>query len=303
MPIVSVNAESDVFNPSALLSLYTIDTRFVSVTGSLYRFHAGVNGLYKELVFNGITYTPFPIELSNKDINGQGSLPRPRLRGSNINGFLSQFLRTQGDMVGGKLTITRVYARFIDAVNFANDTNPFGTPDPTAAYEDDIWFIGRKVTENPEFVEFEMNTPFELENVQLPRGKMLATICPLIYRDGETCGYSGPPITDRYGKSFTDAAPSGYGYTLNARGAWAAGNTYAVGDWVIIISEGDLTFGDVLVYVCSTAATTGSFNNPQFNSTNWVADGCLHNLLGCDTHFDSPLPFGGKPGISRASYI
>jgi hypothetical protein len=50
------------------------------------------------------------------------------------------------------------------------------------------------------------------------------------------------------------------------------------------------------------AGTVGAANNPQFNAVNWIADACTQNLFGCDAHFDSPLPIGSFPGVSRASY-
>lgn len=300
--LASTNAESLLFAPTSLLDLYELDSRFISAGGQLYRFHAGVNGLYQAVIFNGYSYTPFPIEINGFEIDGSGGIPRPKLRASNINGFMSQFLLTQGDLVGARLTRVRVYARFIDAANFPNGVNPWGTPDPSAAYEPEVYYVNRKVTENPDYVELECVTPFELDNVQLPNRPLLSTICSFRYRDPETCGYAGVPVQDRFGKSFTTAAPTGYGYTLSAKGAWSAATTYQVGDWVTVLSENDFTFGQTLVYVCAAANTTGAANNPQFNPTNWIADACPHNIFGCDAHFDSPLPFGGAPGTARSNY-
>lgn len=303
MALAKVNAESALFAPTSLLSLYALDSRYISVNGALDLFHAGVNGLYRPVVFNGITYDPFPIDVEGFDIDGGGGIPRPRLRGSNVNGVLSRFLLTRGDLVGAKLTRIRVYARFLDDANWERG-NPYGTPDPTAAYEPDIYYVNRLVGENPEEVVMELSTPFELDGVQLPRRPILSTLCPFRYRDPETCGYTGDPVSDRFGKLFTAAVvDGGYGYTLNARGPWSAGATYQIGDWVTIVSENDFSYGDTLVYVCGAADTTGSFNNPQFNPTRWVADACPHNPLGCDAHFDKPLPFGGFPGTARSSYI
>lgn len=305
MPISStVYAESYAFAPTTLISLYELDSRFVSNNGSLYRFHAGVNGVYKPIVFNGLEYTPFPIEVVDRAIEGSGGLPRPKLRASNINGFISQMLLSQGDLTGAKFIIRRVFARFIDAVNWPENANPYGTPDPTAAYDDEIYYVNRKVTENPEMVELELATPLELDNVVLPNRPLLATLCSFRYRDAETCGYSGEPVMDRFGKKFTVAAPDGYGYTLSSQGAWNSGSTYQIGDWVTILSENDFTYGQILVYVCSKANTTGNINNPQFNPTNWIADACPRSILGCKGHFPTgPLPFGGAPGIARAPYI
>jgi phage-related protein len=45
MPSQVVNATADSFNPSSLLELYELDSRYISVNGSLMFFHAGVNGL------------------------------------------------------------------------------------------------------------------------------------------------------------------------------------------------------------------------------------------------------------------
>lgn len=238
-------------------------------------------------------------------VDGKGGAVRPKLTASNIHGFMSALLLQQGDLVGARFTRRRVFARFVDAVNFANGVNPFGTPDPTAAYDDETFFVSRKVSENPDLVQLETTSPFELDNVNLPRRPLLATVCAFIYRDQETCGYKGPPVTDKWGKSFTAAVvDGGYGYTLSDKGLWSDAVNYQVGDYVTIVSQGDLTFGDLNVYVCGMANTTGAINNPQFNQTNWVADACAHNLLGCLQHFPAPqqLKLGAFPGTSRASY-
>lgn len=305
MSLQVTNATSYTFNPSALLSLYVLDTRYVSPVGERFLFHAGVNGLYQSVIFNGETYTAFPIEVTDWSLDGKGSPPRPKLTVSNVNGFVSQLLLQQGDIVGARFTRRRVFARFIDGANFAGGVNPFGTPDPAAAYEDEVYFVNRKVREDQVTVEFETVSPFELDNVQLPSRVVLATVCTFVYRDGETCGYKGPPVTDRFGKLFTAAVvDGGYGFTLSDKGIWSAAVTYQIGDYVTIVSQGDFTFGNVLVYVCSAANTTGAGNNPQFNQTNWVADACAHNILGCKQHFPTgPLPIGSYPGVSRASYV
>jgi lambda family phage minor tail protein L len=302
MAIEAVQAVSFAFAPSALLSLYELDSRYISANGALYRWHAGVNGNYRPIIFNGLEYDAFPIEVTDMAIEGSGGLPRPKLKASNVEGFISQFLLTQDGLVGAKFIRRRVYARFIDNANWTLG-NPYGTPDPTAAYEDEIFYVNRLIEENPENVQIELVTPFELDNVKLPNRLMLATICSFKYREAESCGYSGVPLSDRFGKLFTTAAPDGYGYTLTAKGAWSAATTYQVGDWVTITSQNDFTYGETLVYVCSMANTVGSSNNPQFNAERWIADACPRSILGCKTHYPTgALPFGGFPGMARAPY-
>jgi len=300
-----VNAEATLGNPSALISLYELDARYISAAGQQFFFHPGVNGLLQPVTYNGITYTPYPVEITQMEMPGNGSLPRPKVRAANINGFLSQFLLTEGDLVGAKFIRRRVYARFLDNSNFPNNVNPFGTPDPTAAYDDEIFYINRKVTENQELVEFECVTPLELDNVQIPYRKVLGTVCPFRFRDAETCGYTSfNAVCDRFGKTFSGAGTSGYGFTgMVYTGAWNSGVNYGSGTVVSIVSQNDFTYGQTFVYVCRVDNTSGISNNPQFNTTNWIPDACPHNLLGCGLHYpNGQLPAGFFPAVARLAY-
>ena len=48
-------------------------------------------------------------------------------------------------------------------------TNPFGTPDPTAEFPQEIYFLDRKVTENRNVVTWEAQSALDLVNVKLPK--------------------------------------------------------------------------------------------------------------------------------------
>ena len=48
-------------------------------------------------------------------------------------------------------------------------TNPFGTPDPTAEFPQEIYFLDRKVTENRSVVTWEAQSALDLVNVKLPK--------------------------------------------------------------------------------------------------------------------------------------
>ena len=47
-------------------------------------------------------------------------------------------------------------------------TNPYGTPDPTAEFPQEIYFLDRKVTENRNLVTWEAQSALDLVNVKLP---------------------------------------------------------------------------------------------------------------------------------------
>jgi len=290
--------EQNKFDPSALISLYEIDAR--SLNGPLLRFHAGVNGKYESIIFDGIEYTAFPMEISDVETDGKGTLPRIKVTGSNVKGILSAFLINTNNLIGARFIRRRVFARFLDSANFPNGKNPFGTPDPTAAYADEIFYVNRKIQETAEVVQFECVTPLELDNVKLPNRLVFANLCPFKYRDSLTCGYSGPPITDRFSKSFTGV----YGFTLSNEGVWLNTGVYNQGQYVYRTSEIDQTYGQTFVFVCSRNGASGIDNDPLFDSSSWVMDACPHNLLGCKTHYPTgALQYGGFAGASRSKFV
>ena len=71
-------------------------------------------------------------------------------------------------------------ARFLDAVNFPGNSNPLGTPDPTAEFKREIYLVDRKATENREIVEFELAAPSDLAGVRLPKRQCTRELFPAI---------------------------------------------------------------------------------------------------------------------------
>jgi hypothetical protein len=81
-------------------------------------------------------------------------------------------------------------ARYIDGVNFPGGTNPLGTPDPTAEFPREIYYIDRKASENRDLIEFELAAAFDLVGVRAPRRQCVSNVCQWTYR-GPECGYAG----------------------------------------------------------------------------------------------------------------
>ena len=73
------------------------------------------------------------------------------------------------DLNGAIFTRIRTLARYLDAANFTGGTNPFGTPDPTAEFPQEIYFLDRKVTETRDVVTWEAQSALDLVNVKLPQ--------------------------------------------------------------------------------------------------------------------------------------
>ena len=179
--------------PSAVIELFQLEL-FAAQHGvnETYYFHAGVNATNSgDIIWNGQAYLAFPIEATEFEYTGTGSLPRPKLRISNINGTITGIILTlPNGLEGAKVTRIRTLARYIDGVNFPGGTNPLGTPDPTAEFPREIYYIDRKASENRDLIEFELAAAFDLVGVRAPKRQCVSNVCQWIYRGAE-CGYAG----------------------------------------------------------------------------------------------------------------
>lgn len=254
---------------------------------------------FKPIVFNGISYTPFPIKVENMGQDGKGSINRPKLTVSNINGFVSALLLQNQQINGAVITRQRVFSRFLDAVNFQTPTPVWVTPDPSAAYPPEPWVVNRKVVENNQVVQFELASPIELQNVKLPRRQIIANVCTFKYRDPRTCNYSGPPVADNANRTFTGTY---YNMTLSNKGVYNAGTTYNRGDYVSTVSNLPQLSSIPVIYVCLVNGTIGI--NPVGNPGSWVSDQCSKSVAGCSLRFpNQPLRTSAYPGVTRSNWV
>ena len=163
-------------NPSSIIELFTLQLKnSLHGSNSIYRFHNGTslnnNG---EIFWQGNSYQRFPIQ-ANGFAFQRGKLPRPKITISNATGFMSSILNTinainpGNDLTGATVTRIRTLAKFLDAANFSGGSNPYGTPDPTAEFPQEIYSIDRKATETREIVEFELASVLDLVSITCPK--------------------------------------------------------------------------------------------------------------------------------------
>ena len=186
---LQLNAELQKVAPSAIIELFQLE---------LNAAQHGVNatGSNADIIWNGQAYLAFPIEATEFEYTGTGSLPRPKLRISNIYGTITGIILTlPNGLEGAKVTRIRTLARYIDGVNFPGGTNPLGTPDPTAEFPREIYYIDRKASENRDLIEFELAAAFDLVGVRAPKRQCVSNVCQWTYRGAE-CGYAGNAYFD-----------------------------------------------------------------------------------------------------------
>jgi len=198
-------SELQKINPSNVIELFQLQLdNDIHGSTTTYYFHNGTSDNNNaNIIFNNLEYTRMPIEADGFEFNGK-QLPRPTIRISNILGTFTTLLLTlpQG-LEGAKVTRIRTLERYIDNTNFdggdivqeynsayyivqedgevidqEEGTNPHGTPDATAIFPSEIFYVDRKKNETREMVSFELAASFDLDGVRLPKRQILPADFP-----------------------------------------------------------------------------------------------------------------------------
>lgn len=196
--------------PGNLIELFTIDN--TAIGGSIHNFHAGSNGLSQAIVFDNVTYSMWPIEAYGFELSAKGTLPTPTMKVANITGIIGALCNDLDDLINAKLTRRRVFAKYLDAINFPTGVNPSASP--TNKFPDEIWYVERKVNENAIFVEFTLSSSMDVEGIKLPLRQVIANSCPWKFR-GPECGYTGTSYFD-INDAVTNSAGDVCGKRLNS---------------------------------------------------------------------------------------
>lgn len=182
---------------SAMLDLYEVDlSRF---GGNVYRFHDGMNGLLKPVIWQGNRYDPYPVQVTGLSMTAQGASARPKMTFANIDGLLTAINNDYDDALGAIVTRRQVMEQYLDAVNFPDGNNQ-ADPSREAVQK---FVIEQRENSDSDFVTYVLALPTETDNAQIPARVIQADICPWRYR-GQDCGYDGPPVADEKDQSTND---------------------------------------------------------------------------------------------------
>ena len=202
--IASAYEELAKLNPSAIIELFELhlDNTLHGST-DVYRFHAGANAAIDgNVVFNGNTYTRIPVKADGFEFTNTGTLPRPTLTISNLDGTMTTLLllvnaTTAGNDLGGaEVRRIRTLKKFLDGES---------TDDPNAKFPDERWYVDRKANESRDSVTFELASKFDLAGQKLPKRQIVANVCQWVYRSSE-CSYTGSSYFDVNGNPVSTLA-------------------------------------------------------------------------------------------------
>jgi len=205
----NLNRNKEIFSltPSSLIALWEIDaSALLDDTGlrdynsnNIFRFHNAVKLTENAIYWRGDKYIAAPIYAEGFEYAGKGSPATPKLsisvnsQGIEALGILKGTLKKLGDLTGARVTRRRVFAKYIDGINFENLTKQElagqgFSPDPNMQFDVDIFYIDRKSVENKSRIEFELGSIIDVEGVKLPGRICNARRCPWAYR-GFGCLY------------------------------------------------------------------------------------------------------------------
>jgi lambda family phage minor tail protein L len=197
---MSIESESQKLEQDALVSLFILDA---TVCGAgILCFTDSVDGSQK-VVWNGQEFTPLNFESEGWEWAVNSALPRPRIKLSNVDNVVGGLTFAYGDLLGSTLTRIRTYAAFLDNGS---------SPDPEQVLPKDIYTVDRKVHHDLVYIEWELVSVLDLENVLVQARQILSDACPHVYRywngssfvtSKSTCQYAGSSYFDEYDKPTT----------------------------------------------------------------------------------------------------
>ena len=192
MPVPT--SELQKVNPSAVIELFVLqldsdlhgtNTGIPTANNetNIFRFHNGTDAVttgvnaFSEIHWNGKVYARLPIQASGFEKGGTQNA-RPTLTVSNLFGTFSTILAnvnttTKGnDLTGATLTRIRTLLRYLPNDNFTGN-NPYGTPDNTQEFDQDIFSVNRKALESRDMCQFELANSIDQQGVKLPKRRFL----------------------------------------------------------------------------------------------------------------------------------
>lgn len=162
--------------------------------------------LNNKMIFDGDEYAPVAFEATGFEINGQGSLPNPKIRIDNVNKVLLAAAITMRDCIGATFTRIRTFRKHLDDGS---------DPDPSLIFPLEVYQVHRKTAHNKFFIEWELAASVDQEGAKIPKRQALKTACTHIYRKWDadledfvyteaTCPYTGSVYFDNKDMSTSD---------------------------------------------------------------------------------------------------
>ena len=150
-----------------------------------YRFHNGTNEIKTDLIWQNETYTAIACQAEGFETGDNTVMARPTMTFANTSSLITAILELVNevtpfnDLQKAEIIRIRTMARYLDAINFLNNTNPFGQPG-NYELERQTFEINKKIIENNEICSFELVNTIDFEDLHLPRKQITKDRFPAV---------------------------------------------------------------------------------------------------------------------------
>lgn len=162
----------------------------VSIPGLADRHYVDCN---YDIKYAGVTYTKFPMKLSETTVSSDGSLTKASLTVANPLRVFQSVIEDYKGLRGTRISVKTVYEKFTDEIC---TPQPGGDPirvpntggrDIYAFVEDEFLIDSYSATDH--VITFQLDPVMDFD-IKLPRRRFNCNSCSFIYKDPETCKYS-----------------------------------------------------------------------------------------------------------------
>ena len=177
---ITIIVMSDLFLLKNLQIIDLFEIKINDFEGYL-RFHGSKN-FNKDLIFKDAVYLYIPSEISNLEYSSDGKQSRPTLSISNVNNFISLFIKDRNDLLGCRFFRKKILAKDLDDINFdpsgeGKDKNNLGVSSFRSFVSTDSFVIQKKSLEQKDKVDFVLDAVTNFGGITYATNKMFA------YRD------------------------------------------------------------------------------------------------------------------------
>jgi len=141
-----------------IIELFELDCSLIG--GSVYYFTPMTTANLTSVQFAGKTWEPIPISIEGFSYSGGEAPSKPTMTISNTALQLVGPIIALRDLVGAKITRYRTFERFLTTGS---------SPDSTALLPKDIFYINKKVVQNPLNIQWELSSTLDKTGLKLPR--------------------------------------------------------------------------------------------------------------------------------------
>lgn len=135
---------------SPYVELFKLDASVLG--GSVYYFSNQLGPTGGAVTFAGQAYQAIPIMGQGFDVTSNGTMPKPTITISNVEGMLLGAVISLGDLVGAQLTRMHTFAKFLDD----------GSSPNTAAYiGPEKWIVEQKIHHDKNYIQWQLTTSID----------------------------------------------------------------------------------------------------------------------------------------------